>query len=67
MTHEITHVATRSVTAVGTPTWLVEGIADYVGFKGTSTSVRFDASELAREVDAGRQPPGAAYECRLLR
>jgi hypothetical protein len=51
-------VATRSVTAVGTPTWLVEGIADYVGFKGTSTSLRFDASELARAVDQGHLPSG---------
>lgn len=29
--HELTHVATRSVTAVGMPTWVVEGLADYVG------------------------------------
>jgi hypothetical protein len=63
MTHEITHVATRSVTSTGTPTWLVEGIADYVGFKGTGTSARFDASELAHQVDAGQLPtalPSAA-------
>ena len=56
MTHEITHVATRSVTSTGSPTWLVEGIADYVGFKGTTTSLRFDASELAHEVDEGHLP-----------
>ncbi|BEP15403.1 hypothetical protein acdb102_37140 [Acidothermaceae bacterium B102] len=56
MTHEITHVATRSVTGAGMPTWLVEGIADYVGFKGTGTSARFDASELARQVDDGHLP-----------
>ena len=56
MTHEITHVATRSVTAAGMPTWLVEGIADYVGFKGTGTSARFDASELAGQVSEGHLP-----------
>ena len=58
MTHEITHVASRAVTAAGSPTWLVEGLADYVGFKGTTTSTRFDAAELARQVDAGRLPTG---------
>jgi hypothetical protein len=56
MTHEITHVASRAVTGAGSPTWLVEGLADYVGFKGTSTSLRFDAAELARQVDAGHLP-----------
>ncbi|MDX6255753.1 MAG: hypothetical protein QOJ11_2087 [Frankiales bacterium] len=56
MTHEITHVASRAVTGAGSPTWLVEGLADYVGFKGTSTSLRFDAAELARQVDAGHPP-----------
>ena len=56
MTHEITHVATRSMTTANSPTWLVEGIADYVGFKGTTTSVRFDAAELGRRVDSGWLP-----------
>jgi hypothetical protein len=56
MTHEVTHVASRAVTGADSPTWLVEGLADYVGFKGTSTSLRFDASELARQVDAGHVP-----------
>jgi hypothetical protein len=56
MTHEITHVASRAVTGVDSPTWLVEGLADYVGFKGTSTSTRFDAAELAHDVDAGKLP-----------
>ena len=56
MTHEITHVASRAVTGADSPTWLVEGLADYVGFKGTSTSTRFDAAELAHDIDAGRLP-----------
>jgi hypothetical protein len=63
ITHEITHVATRSVTGTNSPTWLVEGIADYVGFKGTATSLRFDAAELAHQVDQGQLPqalPSAA-------
>jgi hypothetical protein len=56
MTHEITHVATRAVTGADSPTWLVEGIADYVGFKSTSTSLRYDAAELAHAVDTGHPP-----------
>lgn len=56
ITHEITHVASRALTGPDSPTWLVEGLADYVGFKGTSTSLRFDATELAHQVDAGRLP-----------
>jgi hypothetical protein len=56
ITHEITHVASRAVTGASSPTWLVEGLADYVGFKGTSSSLRFDAAELAHAVDAGHLP-----------
>jgi hypothetical protein len=56
ITHEITHVASRTVTGPDSPTWLVEGLADYVGFKGTATTTRFDAAELAHDVDAGRLP-----------
>jgi hypothetical protein len=56
MTHEITHVASRAVTGANSPTWLVEGLADYVGFKGTTSSLRFDAAELAHQVDIGHLP-----------
>jgi hypothetical protein len=56
MTHEITHVASRAVTGANSPTWLVEGLADYVGFKGTTSSLRFDAAELAHQVDTGHLP-----------
>lgn len=31
--HEITHVASRAATGQGTPTWLVEGFADFVGYR----------------------------------
>ncbi|MFL6139686.1 MAG: hypothetical protein ACJ74O_18075, partial [Frankiaceae bacterium] len=52
LTHEIIHVATRPVSGPGLPEWLVEGFADYVGFRGTGIAVRAAASELA----AGRLP-----------
>jgi hypothetical protein len=54
--HEITHVATRSATGPGVPTWLVEGFADYLGYLGTGVSVRVAARELRAEVRAGTTP-----------
>jgi hypothetical protein len=57
LTHELTHVATHAATAARTPTWLVEGLADYVGYKGLSVPVTSAARELRREVVRGRLPP----------
>jgi hypothetical protein len=56
LTHEVTHVATRSATAPGTPTWLVEGFADYVGYVGVQLPYRVSAQELRAEVRRGRLP-----------
>jgi hypothetical protein len=53
VTHEITHVATRQATGSLVPTWLVEGIADYVGYKGTDVPVTVAASELRRDLARG--------------
>lgn len=56
LTHEITHLATRAVTAPATPTWLVEGFADYVAYRTAAVPVRLAAAELAADVRAGRLP-----------
>jgi hypothetical protein len=56
LTHEVTHVATRDATAPGTPTWLVEGFADYVGYVGVQLPYRVSAQELRAEVRRGRLP-----------
>jgi hypothetical protein len=56
LTHELTHVATRAVTGSCTPTWLVEGFADYVGYLGTGVPKSVVAQELAADVRAGRVP-----------
>src|SRR5207302_4810652 len=56
LTHELTHVATRAVTGSCTPTWLVEGFADYVGYLGTGVPLTVVAQELATDVRAGRVP-----------
>jgi hypothetical protein len=56
LTHELTHVATRSVTGAAMPTWLAEGFADYVGYLGTGVPTGFAAQELAVDVRAGHVP-----------
>ena len=56
VTHEVTHVASRAATGPRVPTWLVEGLADYVGYSGTGIPVRAAAQELMTDVRAGRLP-----------
>ena len=56
LTHELTHVATRAVTGSCTPTWLVEGFADYVGYLGTGVPMSVVAQELMTDVRDGRTP-----------
>lgn len=56
MTHEVTHVATRASTKTWTPTWLAEGFADYTGYLNSGVPVRAAASELLKDVRAGRVP-----------
>jgi hypothetical protein len=54
--HEITHVASMAATTSRTPLWLVEGLADDIGFAGTGLPATTVAAELAQEVRAGRMP-----------
>ncbi|KAB2343113.1 hypothetical protein F8566_35735 [Actinomadura rudentiformis] len=66
LTHELTHVATGGARDGRTPLWLIEGFADYVGYRKAKVSVRSAARELSREISADRVPaalPGrAAFE-----
>ncbi|MGH8867311.1 MAG: hypothetical protein ACRDYU_04860 [Actinomycetes bacterium] len=55
-THEVTHVATRVATTGRVPTWLAEGLADYVGYAGTGVPLDRAAAELLGDVRAGREP-----------
>ncbi|MFN2517954.1 MAG: hypothetical protein ABR604_02760 [Jatrophihabitantaceae bacterium] len=54
--HEVTHMASAAGTGPGSPRWLVEGLAEYVGNLGNEQPVRVAASELGTEVAAGRLP-----------
>ncbi|MEV0664373.1 hypothetical protein ACIBI3_14070 [Actinomadura luteofluorescens] len=56
LTHELTHVATGGARDRRTPLWLIEGFADYVGYRRVKISTRSAAGELRREVSAGRVP-----------
>lgn len=54
--HEMTHIAAASATSATSPTWLVEGFADYVGNLHSGQTVTTTASELAADVRHGRVP-----------
>ncbi|MFH9823663.1 hypothetical protein [Streptomyces bobili] len=56
LTHETTHVATRSDTNAATPLWLSEGYADWVGYRGTGRTPDEAAPELQKAVREGRTP-----------
>jgi hypothetical protein len=56
ITHELTHVATRSSTTQPVSTWVSEGMADYVGYSGLDLSRELVASELLTLVRAGKGP-----------
>ncbi|WP_131786984.1 hypothetical protein [Protofrankia symbiont of Coriaria ruscifolia] len=61
--HEFTHLASADVTGAGTPTWLVEGLAETVGHAGVGLEVPRAAAELAARVRSGWLPdalPGDA-------
>jgi hypothetical protein len=61
--HEVAHLADAAATSESTPTWLVEGFAEYVGNLGSGQSVPLAASELAARVRHGQLPrslPAAA-------
>lgn len=54
--HEVTHVATRSLTGPDTPIWLVEGFADWVGYGDSGLPARTVGDELRTALRTGRWP-----------
>ncbi|MFJ1645277.1 hypothetical protein [Streptomyces sp. NPDC088258] len=56
LTHETTHVATRTATSAATPLWLSEGFADLVAYRGTGRGAGRIAPELQRAVRGGEAP-----------
>src|SRR6476469_418869 len=64
--HEITHLAARADTVDGSPTWLLEGFADYVGYRDSGVTLAEGAPDLAKQVRHG-DPPTALPEDRAFR
>ncbi|WP_258908102.1 hypothetical protein [Actinokineospora sp. UTMC 2448] len=56
--HEITHVAARGRTVDGSPMWLLEGFADYVGYRDSGLTLAQGAPDLAALVRDTGAPPG---------
>ncbi|WP_424214143.1 hypothetical protein ACN20G_19870 [Streptomyces sp. BI20] len=56
LTHEVTHVLTRSATTGRTPPWLSEGFAEWAAQREEPGPPERAAPELARAVRAGRVP-----------
>lgn len=54
--HEVTHVATRGITGPGTPIWLVEGLADWIGYRDSGLPPRMVGDELRGQLRSGRWP-----------
>lgn len=54
--HEVTHVATRGVTGPGTPIWLTEGLADWVGYSDSGLPARQVGDELRVALRGGKWP-----------
>jgi hypothetical protein len=54
--HEVTHLATRGVTGSRTPIWLVEGLADWVGYRDSGLPAYQVGDELHAALNAGHWP-----------
>jgi hypothetical protein len=56
ITHEMTHVATRSSSVQTVPIWLSEGFADYVAYQATPVPTVIVASDVLDDVRDGDAP-----------
>lgn len=56
LTHETAHVASRAATGPDVPTWLVEGLADYIGYLDVDVPLATAARETQLAVRDGRVP-----------
>lgn len=54
--HEITHVAQDALPRDNVPTWLTEGMADYIGYRGSGVPDSLVGAELFAEVRASGAP-----------
>jgi len=57
LTHELVHVAMGGARDSRTPMWLIEGLADYVGYKDAGVATKSAGRELAGLIASGDLPP----------
>lgn len=60
--HELTHVAARTVTADRAPLWMLEGFADYSGYRGRGVRLADGAPAVAALVRSGAPPDALPTE-----
>jgi hypothetical protein len=60
--HEITHVAQDALPRTNVPTWLTEGLAEYVGYLGSGIPTSFIGAELFSQVRASGAPDALPSE-----
>lgn len=56
LAHEMTHLATRAITANDVPIWLSEGFADYVAYQAVEVPTNVVAGDVLDDVRAGKGP-----------
>ncbi len=54
--HEMTHVATAAPEHPDAPLWLVEGVAEWMGYRGSGIPLAVATGDLLDEVRRGRTP-----------
>ena len=52
--HELTHVASAAPQSTTTPTWLAEGFAEFVGYRGSGISLEVEIGDLLHAARKGR-------------
>jgi hypothetical protein len=63
LTHEFVHVATRADDTAAVPTWLDEGVADEIAYRGSGLGAMTIAGPVIKAARSGRYPtalPGAS-------
>jgi hypothetical protein len=56
LTHELVHIAMGGARDSRTPMWLIEGLADYVGYKNATVTTKAAGRELANLIAGGGMP-----------
>ena len=54
--HEMTHIAARGYTVDGTPMWMLEGFANYVGYRDSGIPMDVAAADVA-DLERNGKPP----------